>query len=537
MIRQIIIFLTITAVGIAQPDLKFDPFDWIQYRQVGKVNSITFGDRFAYIGTQSGGIMRFNIFANRFEESITMAQGLHSNTITAVHRSSNGMLWVATPLGIEFSFNEIGNWRFIDRNQISFDSRTFIERIGESQNSVWLGTSGLVYRLDPVSGVLTGVMSNPDETVVWSSGLLQLRTNLSDILIDFTLMDGWITDLQSLIHPNGQQINITTITKNTFNEVWFGTEDGTIFRGDNTMKTFTPYRFSLASNDIWAIGGDDSFWLGGRLENFQSGISYLDIDRGITDVYVFDNIINMDETSVFSILELKEEIWFGGENTILVYNKKKDYWRTYNAQIDGRKSWVTSMLEVGKNIWLGGPHGIYVLRKSDKKIIDSEVNSFFKDIFIYDLAFGDKQIWIGTETGIFLYDTENDFIRNYTSYGYTESDVIFPGNPTDFTAFVKDKYQILTASRLGILSFNFMDRQWSNAVNPSIFGGLEIKAMALDNDIIFIATTNNLVQYDMKKNLLDVYNYSFIGQVNDMYIRDRRIWLGTTEGLISYHYK
>jgi len=37
--------------------------------------------------------------------------------------------------------------------------------------------------------------------------------------------------------------------------------------------------------------------------------------------------------------------------------------------------------------------------------------------------------------------------------------------------------------------------------------------------------------------LLDVYNYSFIGQVNDMYIRDRRIWLGTNEGLISYHYK
>ncbi len=537
MIRQIITFVTITGIGIAQPDLKFDPFDWIQYRQAGKVNSITFGDRFAYIGTQSGGVLRFNTFANRFEESITMAQGLQSNTITAVHRSSNGMLWVATPFGIEFSFNEVGNWRFIDWNQISLGSRTFIERIGESENSVWLGTSGLVYRIDPVTGVLTGVMSNPDETVLWSSGLLQLRTNISDILIDFTLMNGWITDLQSLIHPNGKQINITTITKNAFNEVWFGTEDGTIFRGDNTMKTFTPYRFSLASNDIWAIGGEDTFWLGGRLGNFQSGISYLDIERVIADVYLFDEIINMDETSVFSILELKEEIWFGGENTILVYNKNKDYWRTYNVQIDGGKGWVTSMLEVGKNIWLGGPNGIYVLRKSDKKIIDSELNSFFKDIFIYDLAFGDKQIWIGTEIGIFLYDTENDFIRNYTSYGYTKSDVIFPGNPTDFTAFVKDEHQILTASRSGILSFNFRDRQWSNAVNPSIFGGLEIKAMALDNNILFIATTNNLVQYDMKKNLLDVYNYSFIGQVNDMYIRDRRIWLGTTEGLISYHYK
>lgn len=40
------------------------------------------------------------------------------------------------------------------------------------------------------------------------------------------------------------------------------------------------------------------------------------------------------------------------------------------------------MLEVGKYIWLGGPHGIYVLRKSDKKIIDSEVNSFLK-IYLY----------------------------------------------------------------------------------------------------------------------------------------------------------
>ena len=41
----------------------------------------------------------------------------------------------------------------------------------------------------------------------------------------------------------------------------------------------------------------------------------------------------------------------------------------------------------------------------------------------------------------------------------------------------------------------------------------------------------------MKKNLMDVFNYSFIGQVNDIYIKGRKIWLGTTEGLISYRYK
>jgi ligand-binding sensor domain-containing protein len=61
--------------------------------------------------------------------------------------------------------------------------------------------------------------------------------------------------------------------------------------------------------------------------------------------------------------------------------------------------------------------------------------------------------------------------------------------------------------------------------------------MAIHKNIVFMATSNGLVQYDMKKNLMDIFNFSFIGQVNDLYIRDRKIWLGTTEGLISYRYK
>ena len=128
-------------------------------------------------------------------------------------------------------------------------------------------------------------------------------------------------------------------------------------------------------------------------------------------------------------------------------------------------------------------------------------------------------------------------IQEYTTYGYKKKDVIFPLKYIDYTAFTQDSRQILAANRSGVLKFNFMDRQWSNAVDPAIFGGLEIKAMALQKNIVFIANENGIVQYDMKKNLMDVFNYSFIGQVNDMYIKGRKIWLGTTEGLISYRYK
>ena len=92
MFRYILISILFSGLSIAQPELRFDTFDWVQYRQTGKVNSITFGDRFTYIGTQSGGVMRFNFYSERFEEPITRAQGLHSNTVTAIHRASNSML-------------------------------------------------------------------------------------------------------------------------------------------------------------------------------------------------------------------------------------------------------------------------------------------------------------------------------------------------------------------------------------------------------------------------------------------------------------
>ncbi|MEA1881035.1 MAG: two-component regulator propeller domain-containing protein [Candidatus Marinimicrobia bacterium] len=537
MIRRTIKSILFFGFVLAQPELRFHPFDWVQYRHTGKVNSITFGDRYAYIGTQSGGVLRFNRYSERFDEPITRAQGLQDNTITAVHRSSNGQLWVATQMGVELSFNEEGDWQFISRNQLNFPLGVFVERIGESKNNVWLDTPGLVYKLDAITGIVVGVMPNPDEAVTWSSGLLRFSPDLSNLLIDFSFMDGWMTDLQSLIHPDGRQMNITTLIKNKFNEVWIGTEDGTFFRGDNTMKTFTPYRFSLAGNDIQTIRGEDSFWLGGRLGHLQSGITYFDIERHIVDEYLFNDMINMDQTSVFSIIEFKKEVWFGGEDALLVYNKKKDFWRTFGLQVGGRKSWVTSMVQVEDHVWVGSPNGISILKLDDKKPSNSKVEKYFRNIFIYDLALAQNQVWIGTETGFYIYDIEKDFIRDYRQYGYKNKDVLFPLKYTDFTAFTQDKHQILVANRTGILSFNFRERKWSNAVDPSIFGGLEISAIILKKNTVFIATDNGIIQYDLKKNQMDVFNYSFIGHVNDMYIKGRRLWLGTSEGLISYRYK
>ena len=122
----------------AQPDIRFDPFDWNLYGKPGSINSISFGDRYAFIGTTGAGVLRFNINTNRFEEPISIAQGLSTNFVTAVHYAKNGMIWVATPLGLQYSFSGYGDWRRVSLESIGIPRNNFINRLGDDGKDIKL---------------------------------------------------------------------------------------------------------------------------------------------------------------------------------------------------------------------------------------------------------------------------------------------------------------------------------------------------------------------------------------------------------------
>ena len=108
---KIILLILLLSDLRSQPDPRFRPFDWVLYSGAGTVSSITEGYTFAYIGTGSGGLKRFNLYGNYFDEPITTAQGLKNNNITAVHfDKSTGLLWVSTPGHIQYSFSRERDW-------------------------------------------------------------------------------------------------------------------------------------------------------------------------------------------------------------------------------------------------------------------------------------------------------------------------------------------------------------------------------------------------------------------------------------------
>ena len=81
------------------------------------------------------------------------------------------------------------------------------------------------------------------------------------------------------------------------------------------------------------------------------------------------------------------------------------------------------------------------------------------------------------------------------------------------------------------------NRKWSTAVNSVIFRGQEIIDFDVNNNDMFIATVYKLTYFNIKKNTPEYFNYNFLGNINKIKVDSRKVWVGTSEGIITYRYK
>ena len=54
---------------------------------------------------------------------------------------------------------------------------------------------------------------------------------------------------------------------------------------------------------------------------------------------------------------------------------------------------------------------------------------------------------------------------------------------------------------------------------------------------MFIATAYKLTYFNIKKNTPEYFNYNFLGNINKIKVDSRKVWVGTSEGIVTYRYK
>ena len=529
-------FFLFTTLILAQPRAKYRPFDWLLFKEPGKINSLSEGYEYLYIATSHGGIYRYSLYSNQYDFPITTAQGLQSNNITGVHFDHNtGIIWASSPGFLQYSYTREGDWRQINLVDLGLRSNDRISRIGNSENYVWAEANVVYIKMDKTSGILSGIYPRPDElNINWSSDQYSIQNEISDIVNNYTIMSGWMVSGSQFIDNYGRYIDITSGLVGSHNDVWIGSSDGTLFHGNKTMQAIFPTEFGVRGSNIEALSLDaNNLWIGSKDYQISRGITRLNINNFQADHYDFDITVNMNLTEVHSILNFDSDLWLGGNGVVLVFDKDDNYWRTLGADRGIPDTDITSMVGDSNYIWIGSYYGIRQLDRRTRREEPMGFEYLFNNHPVYDLDINDYGVWIASRTGIYLYDKNNPQIMNALSLGISYLD--FPVSRV--TSIYQNKNILYFATNIGIVTFDMSEEIWDMLISPAEYKGLDVSDMLIVGKFCFIATQQGLFRINQKSHRVREYNFEFIGSVNTIKHIDKFIWIGASEGLIRFKWR
>ncbi len=525
------------AMVYCQPAPHHHPFDWVLYRPTGQINAITEGTLFTYIATESGGVWRYNNYAFQFEEPLSTAQGLPANRTTAVHVDSNtGIIWVATPRFLCYSFDREGGWQKIGFDDLGLGRSDRIIQIGSDESYLWCRTRTLVIKCDRNSGIMIGQMINPDsDTIDWSGGFIPTYIDPVDILSDYSLFGGWDLFDRGLLDPKGEYHGITTFYRTRLGDSWIGTDRGTVFKSSPQMNTFENIPIGLVTADIQFILPYHGLWVSGRpgTQN-EAGVSRIDIKRNVYDNFYSRNIINMAPQPLYSAMSIGDELWFGGNGQILVYNKNLDSWRTLNEANGVPPGRINVLVHSKSRVWIGSSRGIGCLAVGSYQKLLTGLESVYSEQYISDLAVYGNSLWIASVQNLRILEFDDNRLMEYKQYYRNESFQPEFDTFSGFTSLTINGDSLLVGTSTGILSFNKTSGQWSKILSPVIYKGKYIRSMDRDDNYLWLAVNDGLFRISTETGSYREYDYNFMGNMNDVYISGDEIWIGTTEGLIKF---
>ena len=77
--KTYVVYFFIIFGFINSQNFSYNPDDWYILTRPGSINAISEDSFNIYFGTESGGVLRYHIYANEMDIPLTMAQGLSSN--------------------------------------------------------------------------------------------------------------------------------------------------------------------------------------------------------------------------------------------------------------------------------------------------------------------------------------------------------------------------------------------------------------------------------------------------------------------------
>jgi signal transduction histidine kinase/ligand-binding sensor domain-containing protein/DNA-binding response OmpR family regulator len=401
------------------------------------------------------GLIRLNLDNQsviRFNEDKTDPHSILSNQIHKILKDRSGVLWLATDKGLSYfsmkinKFNNPFSLNFRLSNPSELNHKDIKALTISTDNTIWFGTDqGLYYTSESTGEIVIRKISGSEKLNVWS-----LTSDHSGNVWAGTYGSGLFK-----VNKNGRIESIKMFAEWTrtqspkYNKVVFCDKDDKIWIGYWAFglarldpingkykgwlnKEDDPY--SLSYEDVWAIHQDRKgrMWIGtdGRGLNL-----FVDEQGGKFLRWNAEEVQGISSNSILSICESRN-----------LPNIKDDEVILWLGTNDGLNKFVVKNSSEKNNL-LTRPQAEITHYKIQQGLADNSIRSIVED--------NNGNLWIGTSSGISMFDTKNITFRNFSrddgiaggdinlSSAYKNKDgLIFMGSTAGLNYFYPDEIKL-----------------------------------------------------------------------------------------------
>ena len=520
-------FLSLFLINIlhAQVNQRFDIFDWEIIGNNGSINSISEGYQYIFFATNGNGILRFNKFSRKFDQSLYLGQGIKSKKIKHVYFDKyTGILWSVGDKNIEFTSSREGNWNQVNYDRLSIKSYNDIQDLGSSSNYLWVRTLSSYLKLDHVSGTFLGLFPYPDEQVFW--GDFNYRNNLTvkDFAFeDFFVENGWLLTNQGASDQNGTFSKYVSFLETESEFSWIGLSNGYILALDNFSKTVSPISKGTEFTMPFTMSFNDKLWVAGIGNSNYNALYVINKDFNEERNFKNSNYSNFSYSDIYSSKAFSEEVWLGSEGSVIIYNQRKDFFRTlgYDKGIPVER--VEFIESLDNKVYIGSRNDLIVIDKSSKKIIDSQISDFIKknNLFIDDLKVIGNIIFLISSGKVYQFNSNEQI--NINQYNNFSLDQFKP-----YAVYGNNNSKYFVSERGIVNNIN------EKVIPSSLYFNYRISDIVLADNYMYIGTTGGLAIYDIKENQLhNFFDFTFLKNIFDMEQINEFLVLLTSSGLVK----
>ncbi len=340
--------------------------------------------------------------------------------------------------------------------------------------------------------------------------LIFVITSITNICLSSQLSTPLIFET---ISSNGISLNtrIYNIVKDPFGFLWLGTDYGLLrYDGYRTLRIDYPDipEFRIINSigvESLIPGNDTSLWIG--TEHGLFNLNLINLTISSPQHFKNSNIRSL-------LLENDSSLWIGTTEGLYNYDpltKHRKHFSTINSGLS-QNVIRTIYLDKDKNLWVGTEDKLNVLDAGSLNFVSFNLKGNYKpeikNNLILDIqadtSISDSMLYIGTETGICLFNRYNHTFRNYN---IKNSDLT---NDVSKTSYILDSETIFIGTDLGFFMLNLtnneVEKYYHNPFNQYSIVNNEIWEIYPDGEgNLWLATSNGINRVGLKENVFEYF--------------------------------